>query len=132
MGAVSLQSLTHIFSRNSTYFAQIYKCVFQTTHLTDLSQVDGEVDLVVLNPPGKGRALPPPLRAIDSVLGWVLAGVTIVTVLALDDFSERISKSVLRTGSGQSAIQLGSYNIHPARGTRVNPPLLGQVKIRWG
>lgn len=52
-----------------------------------LSQVQGDVHLVVLRAAGQGRALPPPLRAIDGV-GDGVGAVTVpfaadVTVLTL-------------------------------------------------
>ena len=50
-----------------------------------LSQVDGQVDFIVLETPGERGALPPPLGAVDGVLGRVVARVTEVTQLALDN-----------------------------------------------
>lgn len=57
-------------------------------HMKELSEVQGDIDLVVLSVSGKRRTLPPPLCPIDGI-GDRVSAVTLpqaadVTVLALD------------------------------------------------
>lgn len=56
--------------------------------MEELTQIQGEVDFVVLCAGGERRALPPPLGSIDRMDGWVrlpgILRIAVVTELALD------------------------------------------------
>lgn len=69
---------------------------------THLTQIQGEVDFVVLSAGGERRALPPPFRSINCMDGWMclpgILRIAVVTVLAL--------------GRRKGLLHLFSRNIH--------------------
>ena len=66
-------------------WVQVYR--YRCVRLTDLSEVQGDVDLVELSASGQRRALPPPLGSVDGVGDGVGAFAVVltadVTILAL-------------------------------------------------
>jgi len=99
-----------------------------------LSQINGEVDFIVLEAPGQGRTLPPPLGTVDGLfwrMSLVADGrVARITELAADHGEVWIGFSSVR--SGQLAVQLGFTHALPARSRRRDPSSHRKVEIRRG
>jgi hypothetical protein len=99
----------------------------------DLSEVDGNVDLVVLDSTRQGRTLPPFLGSIDGErrsmgLGRIVR-VAVVAQLTLDDLKCSDHVVLVRIGAGQFAEQLRLRDADPASRRRLDLSTDGQVEI---
>lgn len=101
-----------------------------------LSEVDGQIDLIVLHAARQRRTLPPVFRSIDGILGRVTlvrgAGIAKVTDLSLNDLVvELMLLLIFRVGTNQLTVQFRTIAVHTASSRGGNLASLGKIEVRW-
>lgn len=105
--------------------------------MVELAQIDSDIDFIEAHPAGQRRTLPPFLCTVDCVFDGMclggIAGVTIITILPLDDNMFAGSVDVSRVSSKFavkfSLLSRGSKSLTAGR-SRLDLTSTGNVKIR--